>query len=572
MNLVDDLRHRIQVVMGQRPADLLLLNARIVSTFSEETFLADIAIANQRIVSFQGVQHAHTIIDLQGYYVCPSLIDAHIHIESSMLSPEGFAEAVVPHGTGTVISDPHEIANVFGLQGLEYMVHASKDLPIEILYGIPSCVPATPFETTGGNITAQDIRHAYQINPSSIALSEMMNFPGVYLGLEDVLQKISVAKELGLKIDGHAPMLSGQQLDAYLNAGILTDHECMDVQEAREKLRRGMYILMRQGSAARNLKDLLPLISDTTVHRIAIASDDRHPDDLVQKGHLDYTWQELIAAGVSPIRALRLMTLNPALIYGLADRGAIGIGYLADFFTVKDLQNPIVHEVYHHGKLVAKDGKLLSSIDHKDIQKVMSSVKLPPQLHDALQQFPKYGKVRAIGILPDQLITTSLVANAEDVQSDNKNDLAYLAVVERYGKTGNVGLGFVQGFGLKHGALASTVAHDNHNLIILGKNLDDMEMAARTAERYGGGFVFIDQGKMEAIVPLPIGGLMSTQSAAEVAKQMTVVSHAVKSAGVKLSSPFMVLSFLALSVIPHLKLTDMGLIDVDRFCLTNLQL
>lgn len=569
MNFLESLQHRIEVAMGKCPADLLLLNAKVVSPFSEEIFLADIAIADQRIVALNHVKNAHTTIDMQGCYVCPSFIDAHIHIESSLLSPESFAEAVVIHGTGAVISDPHEIANVFGLLGLEYMQKASQNLPLDIYYNIPSCVPATSYETTGGIISAQDIRKAYQNNPNTLALSEMMNFPGVYLGLPDVLQKISTANELKLKIDGHAPMLSGKELNAYLNAGIFTDHECMTVSEAREKLQCGVYILIRQGSAAKNLRDLLPLLTDSTVHRIAIVSDDRHPDDLVMYGHLDHIWREMILLGVSPIRALRTMTLNPALMYGLHDRGALGIGYWADFFTVEDINKPIVKDVYHHGKKIVKDGKLIHTIKRQDIQQVMSSVKLPNNLQTMLQKFPHKGKVKTIGILPGQLITQSLIANAEDVAD---HDLAYLAVVERYGKTGNIGLGFVQGFGLQSGALASTVAHDNHNLILLGKNLADMELAAHEAERIGGGFIFANNGQISAVVPLPIAGLMSCNSLSEVASQLAHLTDVVHHAGVTLQSPFMVLSFLALSVIPHLKLTDMGLVDVDQFCLTNLEI
>ncbi len=569
MDFKEDLRKCIRIAMGLEPADTLILNANIVSTFTEEIFTTDIAIANGKIVALGGVNEAKTIIDVQHRYICPAFIDAHIHIESSMCTPEGFAEAVVPHGTGTVISDPHEIVNVLGLKGWEYMLKASKDIPLKIFYGIPSCVPATQMETTGGYISAEDIRRAYQINPNTIALSEMMNYPGVYLGFDDVLDKICVAKELGLRIDGHSPTLKGKELNAYLNAQILTDHECSNIQEAIEKLRRGMYVLIREGSAANNLRDLISILSDNNAHRIAIISDDRHPDDLLTQGHLDYTWQKMIGYGISPIRALRMMTLNPAIIYGIADRGGIGVGYRADFFIVENLERPVVQEVFHDGMLVAKGGCMMQPIPRKDISNVVSSVHLPPNLGSLLHQFPKQGKVRAIGIIPGQLVTENLVAQAEEVET---KDMAYLAVIERYGKNANVGLGFVKNFGLQQGALASTVAHDNHNLIILGKSLTDMEVAAQAIEKMGGGFVFVHNGRLIANVDLPIAGLMSPKSINEISNDLAEMSKTLHQFGVAIQSPFMVLSFLALSVIPHLKLTDHGLVDVDRFCVVPLVL
>ncbi len=569
MTLQQELRHCIQVAMGQKPADVLFQNVKVVSTFTEEIIPTDVAIAAGKIVALGHVKEAKTIVNGQGAYLCPALMDAHIHIESSMLTPEGFAEAVVVHGTGAVVSDPHEIVNVFGLKGLEYMLKASKDVPLDIFYGIPSCVPATHMETTGGTINAQDIRAAYKLNPQTIALSEMMNYPGVYLCLDDVLEKVSVAQELGLSIDGHAPMLMGKELNAYLNARILTDHECSNPQEAKEKLQRGMYVLIRQGSAAHNLKDLLAILNDQTVHRIAIASDDRHPNDLLNQGHLDYTWREMIRLGVHPIRALRTMTLNPALIYGLRDRGGIGIGYRADFMLVRDLSNPTASAVYHQGILVAQDGELVQPITRQSAHDMMSSVHLPPNLHQALEKFPTQGKVRAIGIIPGQLVTENAQAFAQDVHSQ---DLAYLAVVERYGKNGNVGLGFVKNFGLQQGALASTVAHDHHNLILLGKSLADMEVAAHAIEKMGGGFALVKNGQVLASVPLPIGGLMSNQNARTIAKALSDMDQAIHQIGVQLPSPFMMLSFLALSVIPHLKLTDKGLVDVDRFTIVPLTL
>lgn len=565
----EELKQRIRVAMGQQEADLVLTNGKLVSTFTEEILPMDIAICNGRIAAIEYVDSARETVDLQGAYICPAFIDAHIHIESSMLTPEGFAEAVVPHGTGVTISDPHEIANVFGIKGLQYMLSASRELPLDILYGIPSCVPATNMETSGGALQAQDIKVAHQINPHAPALGEMMNYPGVYTAMDDVLDKICTAQQLGLVIDGHSPMLKGRELNGYLNAFIATDHECMCVDEAMDKLRRGMYVLLRQGSAARNLQDLVSVISDKTAHRICIATDDRHPDHLLEHGHLDSTWRQLISMGVDPIRALRLMTLNPALVYRLHDRGGLGIGYRADFFITDDLQQPVVKMVYHNGIKVAENGKLLKEIPRHHADDVVCSVHLPTDLHSKLQKFPKTGKVRVIGIIEGQLVTENLCGRAEDVA---ESDLAYLAVVERHAKNANVGLGFVRGLGLQAGALASTVAHDHHNLILAGKTLADMELAAQTAENIGGGFVVVKQGQILASLALPVGGIMSLDNVHVVSSSLHRVDRMAKELGVMLDSPFMVLSFLALSVIPHLKLTDIGIVDVDQFQIVPLDI
>ena len=558
----EKLKRCIQVAMGKTPADILFVNGHVVSTFTEEILDTELAVCNGKIAALGHVHEAKETIDLKGAYICPSLIDPHIHIESSMLTPEGFAEAIVPHGTGSVVSDPHEITNVLGLQGIEYMVKASAHLPIDILYGIPSCVPATHMETSGGKITAEDIAEALRINPSAPVLSEMMNYPGVFLENEDVLEKICTAHRLGLKIDGHSPLLSGKELNAYMNADIFTDHECTTVEEAMEKLRRGMYILMRDGTACQNLEDLFPLLSEHTMHRICIACDDRHPDHL-QEGHLDATWRKLIKWGLDPIRALRILSLNPALCYELKGRGALGIGYEANFFIVEDIKNPIVKTVYYKGKKVAENGKLLQSLLRVDAQEAISSIHLPVDLEEKLESFPQEGKVRVIGVVEGQIVTEHLIDDAEKVKT--QEDIVFLAVVERHGKNGQVGLGFLKGFGLKSGALASTVAHDHHNLILAGKNIDDLKIAARTIEKIGGGFVVVDQGEVKASVPLPIAGIMSQEPVENIVQDLQKLDQAAREIGSKLKSPFMTLSFLALSVIPSLKLTDMGLVDVEKF-------
>ncbi len=567
MQSKEDLKHCISVAMGEKPADLLLVGGKVVSTFSEEIIETSVAVSRGRIVALDHVEKADEVVDLEGAYLCPSFIDAHIHVESSMLSPEGFAEIAVPRATGTVISDPHEIANVFGIAGIEYMQKAAQNLPLDIRYSIPSCVPATRMETAGGNLGSEEIEKIYQLNPSTPGLSELMNYPGVYFQDEEVLDKVMMARSLGLQIDGHSPMLRGKELNAYLNANIATDHECTTPEEAWDKLRRGMYILMREGSAARNLKDLLPILNDGTAHRICIASDDRHPDQIIEHGYLDRIWRQLIRWGVEPIRALRLMTLNPATAYNLRDRGGLGVGYRADFFTTLDLNKPIVESVYFQGKKVAEKEQMVVSLPRYDTSKVLSSVRLPEDLEEKLQAYPQSGKARVIGVLPGQLVTENL---SEEILG-LENDLCYLAVVERHGKNGQVGLGFVKGLGLKEGALGSTVAHDHHNLILVGKSISDMVVAAKTIQEMGGGFIAIHEGKTLSSLALPIAGLMSPEKGTFIAKKIAHLDQATKKLGISIESPFMVLSFLALSVIPHLKLTDMGLVDVDRFSLVPLK-
>ncbi len=566
MSLKEDLRHRIDVAMGRKPADLVLKNARVVCTFSEEILETKVAIANERIVALGCDLEARETIDIQGSYLAPSFIDAHIHIESSMLSPESFAQAVVPHGTGAVISDPHEIVNVLGMEGWKYMNEAAQRLPMDIYYTLPSCVPATCMETSGTHFSWEDIARAREMYPNAPALSEMMNYPGVCFCQEDVLQKIDKSSEMGLLCDGHAPMLTGQMLQAYLNAPILTDHECVNAQEAEEKIRMGMFLLIREGSAARNLKNLVSVIKDSNVHRICIASDDRHPEDLHAQGHLDYTLRLLLSLGISFPRAIRLMTLNPALLYNLKGKGAIAPGYYADMVVLDSLAKPEVHSVYYHGKKVAEKGRLCQPVIPKSNSKD-STVHLPGNLRDALSGFPKQGKIHAIGIIPGELVTEHQTAEAQEVQ---KGDLAYLAVIERHGKNGNVGLGFVRGLGIQKGAIASSVAHDSHNLIVAGKSIEDMEKAAQAIANTGGGFVVVEEQKPIAIVPLPLAGLMSYESVEKISHDLRELEKAAFSLGISIAAPFMVLSFLALPVIPHLKLTDRGLVDVDTFSLIPL--
>ncbi len=559
----ESLARCIRVARGEEPADLVFVNGRVVSTFTTETLNLPVAVAEGRIVALGAVREARQVVDLAGAFLSPSFTDAHIHVESSMLTPEGFAEAVVPRGTGLVVSDPHEIANVLGLPGIEYMRRASEGLPLHIRFTVPSCVPATPLESSGATLGPADVRRAFEADPAAPALSEMMNFPGVLGTLPDALEKILAARERGLPVDGHAPGLAGSDLDAYLAAGISTDHECLTVAEAREKLRRGMYVFLREGSAARNLKDLLPAVTTGNLHRVCIVSDDLHPEDLLSEGHMDHALRRAVAAGRDPLQALRMVTLNPAAVYGLRDRGGVAPGFRADLVVLDDLREFRVREVYHAGRLVARRGEMVAPLFRQNSRAAAATVRLPGDLEERLAAFPKVGRVLAIGVEPAQITTRKETAEAGEAGAGKP--LQYAAVIERHRGTGNVGLGFVKGFALKAGALASTVSHDSHNLVVVGCSPEEMTLAARVVAGMGGGLAVAKGNQVLARLPLPVAGLMSTGTVAEVAAGLRELHAAAKALGCVLPAPFMTLSFIALPVIPSLRLTDQGLVDVDRF-------
>ena len=561
---LESLSRRIRVARGEEPADLLFTNGRVVSTFTGEVLETSVSVAEGRVCALGGDRRrAAEVVDLQGAYLAPAFMDPHIHVESSMCTPEGFAEAVVPHGTAATVSDPHEIVNVMGLEGLAYMKAASEGLPMEIFYTIPSCVPATAMETAGAELDDRAIAGALESFGDAPALSEMMNFPGVLFGVPEVLAKVQAAHDRGFPVDGHSPGLAGMDLDAYLSAGILSDHECLTPEEATEKLRRGMWVFMREGSAARNLKDLLPAVTPGALHRLCIASDDRHPDDLVNHGHLDHSLRVAVRAGLDPLMALRMVTLNPASAYGFGDRGGIAPSYLADLVVLKDLEGFEVLSVYHRGVRVAEGGELLAEITRKDLGGTLASVRLPADLDAKLGGFPSEGRARVIGVEPAQITTRSESADASEAGPGKP--LQFAAVIERHKGTGNVGLGFVSGFGLAGGAFASTVSHDSHNLVVVGTSPAEMAHAARVTAELGGGFAVVRRGEVLASLPLPVAGLMSPRSARLVAGDLARVHEAAKACGCALPAPFMTLAFIALPVIPALKLTDQGLVDVGKF-------
>lgn len=544
-------------------AELLIRGAQVLDVFSGRFFSGALALAEGKILGFDA-EEAEEVRDLRGAFLIPGLIDAHVHLESSKLSPKEFARAVLPHGTTAVIADPHEIANVHGISGIRWMIEATWDLPLRVFFMAPSCVPASPLETPGAVLTAQEIREVLGWE-RVIGLGEVMNFPGLLAGEPDLLRKIEAAA--GKLVDGHAPGLSGEALWRYIRAGPRTDHECTSLSEAEEKLRAGMHILIREGTTARNLQALIPILTASSAPFVHFCTDDREPETLLEEGHLDDVLRKAIAFGVAPEVAIAAATIHTARAYGLPGLGALAPGYHADFLVLSDLQRMKIEEVYVAGVKVAEAGRPL-----------FPPPVLPPSLPPSLRVNPAAlrfripvgrGKARAIAVIPNQVVTEAVwveptVADGE-VVSDPKRDILKIAVVERHRGTGNVGLGLVCGFGLRDGALASTVAHDSHHLVVVGTNDEDMQTAVAELVRLGGGQVVVKDGQVLAALPLPIGGLMSDRPLSEVVRASAELRYAAHSLGTKLPDPFMALSFLALPVIPTLKITDLGLVDVRRF-------
>ena len=554
----------ITVARGEEPADLLLKNVQLVNVLSAEIHPADIAIYDGRVVGF-GEYKARQVVDLRGRFVCPGLIDAHVHLESSMVQPAEFARAVVPRGTTAVVCDPHEIANVLGLEGVRYILDASAGLPLHVYVMAPSCVPATHMESAGAELTAADIEEILA-HEQVLGLAEVMNFPGVLFRVPSVLDKLRIA---GTRpIDGHAPGLSGLDLNAYVAAGIRSDHECTRLEEAREKLRRGMHILIREGTTARNLHTLLPLVAPGNAHLCHFCTDDRHPDTLLHEGHIDDVVRRAIAWGLDPVVAIQMATINTAEYFGLRNVGAVAPGYRADLAILDDLTTVHVAQVYAAGRLVAADERFLLSAADLPCVPIQSSVHLDLSALDFTIPAGE-GPARVIGIIPEQIVTDDLrlEPTIQDgaVLSDPARDLLKMAVVERHHCTGNVGLGLVTGAGLKRGAIASSVAHDSHNIVAIGVDDDEIRAAVAAIARMGGGQVVIADGEMQAACPLPIAGLMSDRPLEEVSRQVETLASAAHALGCTLADPLMTMSFLALPVIPALKLTDKGLVDVNRF-------
>ncbi len=555
----------IRVARGDGPADVVLKGGKVVNVFSGEIQEATVAIYKGRIAGL-GDYEGRESRDLGGMYIAPGFIDGHCHIESSMLPPAEYARAVVPRGTTTVIADPHEIANVLGLEGVRFMLESSRHCPIDVYLMAPSCVPASHLETAGATLKAEDLAPLLS-DPRVLGIGEVMNFPGVVTGDPGVLAKLALAP--GLAIDGHAPGLSGKELCAYAAAGVHSDHECVTAAEALEKLRLGMHIMIREGSPAKNLKTLLPIVKPENESRVSLVTDDVDPADLAAKGHLDYVLNLAIELGLDPILAIRMVTWNTARHFGLQGRGAVAPGYNADLSIFEDMRDIRVRQVYKDGSLVANDGRMAFYGDHVPSGRIRNTVTLRwDKLEDL--SVPAAGKrLRVIGVEPGQIVTSSLEFDAriEDGRavSEVDRDILKMAVAERHGRTGKVGLGFVHGFGLQRGAMASSVAHDSHNVVVVGVEDEDLRAGFRAVEEMQGGLAVIVDGRPTARVPLQIAGLMSELPIEKVTEELEALHVAVKGIGCPLESPFMTLSFLALAVIPQLKLTDQGLVDVDKF-------
>lgn len=563
------LQEFLQVARGDLAADLLLKNARLVNVFTGEVVSADIAVWDGRIVGF-GDYRAKETIDLRGMFVAPGFIDGHVHIESSMVSPREYARLVVPNGTCTVICDPHEIANVLGVAGIRYILNASEHLPFNVYVMAPSSVPATNMETSGAIIGPEEIKQLLA-HDRVLGLAEMMNYPGVVQGLPEVLEKLAIIG--GLPVDGHAPGLSGKQLNAYIGAGIRSDHEATTVKEAIEKLRAGMHLMIRYGSTAKNLNDLLPVITAQNARRCMFVSDDLHTKDLLEQGHMNFILRRAVTFGLDPVTAIQMVTINPAEYFGLRDLGAVAPGYRADLVVLENLETFRPYYVLYKGKLVAESGKYLPNTTKSDEFPVMTAMNVA--LSSGAFRIPVRGEqARVIEVVPGQIVTGQNImpvkAESGEIRPDTARDMLKIAVVERYRGTGQTGLGLVRGFGLKTGALASTVAHDSHNIVVVGANDEDMELAVNKLAETGGGQIVIDRGEVKAVLPLPIAGLMSDLPAPEVAYRVRELHEAAFKLGCKLQAPFMAMAFLALPVIPELKITDKGLVDVKKFAIVDL--
>lgn len=558
--------HLIRVAQGLEPADLVLKNAEVFHVYTGEFILCDIAIADGYVAgtgSYFGIEE----IDMQGRYITPGFIDAHVHIESSMLTPYQFAKAALPCGVTTIVTDPHEIANVCGAKGIQYMLDATEQLPLNVYFMLPSCVPATDFEDSGAVLLAEDLE-PFMEHPRVLGLAEVMNAPGVLQQDENVMAKLEMAGKG--RIDGHAPGLTSSQLMGYAAAGITTDHECITKEQALDRLRAGIKVMLREGTAAKNMRSLLPTVNPDTAPYFMFCADDKIPAELLDSGYINYMVKTAIEEGVSVANALQIATINAARHYGIKDAGAILPGRRADLLVFDNLDEWKPRQVYKDGRLAVDNGQLLQEGRNCDSSSLEHTVNLAPVTVESFRLPLKTEMANVIGLVPYQIVTNKAALSVKRVDgcavSDVENDILKLAVLERHHATGNIGLGLVKGFGLKQGALASTVGHDSHNLIVIGTNDEDMLAAVQELQRIGGGICIAEDGQIRGVLPLSVGGLMTNEPALMVAKQQAEMIALAREMGVpEFYSPFLTLAFLSLPVIPSLKLTDRGLVDVDSF-------
>ncbi len=572
----ETLKRRISVAFGRELPDKVFTNCSVVNVFTNELEKKDILVCDGKIAGIGSYADSlrscglpeGRIVDLAGKTVCPGLIDGHIHIESSMMPPSLFAEAVIPHGTTAVITDPHEIVNVAGIGGFNFMLENSKDVPMDIFFVVPSCVPATELDEAGAALNSDDIEVLMK-SDRVVGLAEMMNAFGTVRNDDEIIRKIQAAERAGKVVDGHAPGLTGTELNAYVTSGVASDHECSTAEEALEKLRLGQWIMIREGTAAKNLERLMPLFDEKYYGRCMLVTDDKHPGDLIRLGHIDYIVREAIRRGADPYRAIRMASFNAAEYFGLKAKGAVAPGYKADFIVIDSIYEFNVLQVYYNGEIVAKDGKIcnnyLESKKNADLMiypRVFNSFNMPEIKAEDLKLEVTGSKRRVIGLVPNEILTTEIITDS-DLSADLQNGIVKVALIERHKNTGHIGLGFMSGYGLKKGAIASSIGHDSHNLIVAGTNEEDMALAANTVRSNTGGLAVVAAGCVLGELPLPIAGLMGVLEKEELEEKLNSLKEKTRELGVdEGTDPFMTLSFASLPVIPSLRITTHGLVDV----------
>lgn len=559
----------IKAAKGEEIADIVIKNANIINVLSGDIHRGDVAVVNGKIIGIGNDYKGKEEIDINGSYLSPSFIDGHVHLESAMVSPHEYAKAVIPSGTTTVVADPHEISNVLGLQGISFMREATRSLPLDVYMMLPSCVPATDMETSGSKLTASDL--SIFIKKSWVlGIGEMMNFPGVLSNDPTVINKITLP--VSKRVDGHAPGLSGKDLCAYISTGISSDHECISVEEAREKIRMGLYIMIREGTVAKDLDSLLPVVDANNSRRCFFVTDDRYPHDLYD--HINSMVRRAVKYGIHPLTAIQMASINTAEYFKIPNLGAIAPGYQADMLVFDNLSDFKPAMVFKKGQLIAKGGKFLPKENVYTLPETRGSVNVKWIEKDNFKIKAESDKIKVINVTGNKLVTLGSIEKANIVdgyaESDIENDVLKIAIIERHKATGNIGLGFVKGLGLKSGAIASTVAHDSHNMVIIGTNDEDMYYAAVELVKSQGGKIVVENGKTLEKLPLPVAGLISDLPIEEVMQKLKNLVKSTKNLGCKLDDAFMNMAFLSLPVIPDLKITDKGLIDVNKFEVTNL--